>query len=317
MELEFFPELPKDLEPYLTQIQTLVDAIGEVRCTPLQSGYEVREGILLSNGQIAVGGNHEYGKTCSLHGEESMMSATLQMLEGGNLEDVLALGILVPDNPGIPQPCGNCRDLLATYFLDSNTCYNPELLILGIGTEKEGKTQIAVARLKDYYFEDFELYDGEVSKKIQEAIDAAARSLTFAYNLYGKDTPNHPTGAAAIAKGGTRDIYTGTFIGDVAYHPAESVLIAKGSAYSDGAVDIELMVIVAEEMPHVPYRQRQYLVDISPDLEVYLVALSSNEVYKTTPSEMLPENFGWHSLGMTDAVQEWKENVRKRTSGKK
>ncbi len=311
MELEFFPELPKDLEPYLGQIQTLVDNIGEVWCTPDQSGYEVRECIVTKDYKLIPGGNHEYGKTCGLHGEESVMSATLQLLGKMDLLEVLALGIMVPDKPRVPQPCGNCRDVLASYFLNPDIYYNPELPIIGIGPEKDGKTSVSIARLKDYYFEDFKLYDGEVSPKLQEAIDSAARSYGFAYNIFGKDTPNHPTGAAAIAKGGTRDIYTGTFIGDVAFWPAESVLIAKGSAYSDGAVDIETMVIVAEEMPHVPYRQRQYLIDISPDLDVYLVALSSNEVYKTTPSEMLPENFGWHNLGMTDAVQEWKETIRK------
>lgn len=308
MELEFIPELPEDLEPYIEQIKILVDNIGDVWCTPEQSGYEVRECIVTKSGTVIPGGNHEYGKTCGLHGEESTVSATLQMLGKRELKEVLALGIMVH-----ADPCGNCRDVLAAYFLNHDICYNPELPILRIDPEKDGKAQVAVARLKDYYFEDFKLYEGKISPKLQEAIDAASRSYRFAYNVFGKDTPSHPTGAAAIARRGKKKrIYPGTFIGDVAYHPAESVLIAKGSAYADGAVDIEAMVIVAEEMPHVPYRQRQYLIDISPGLEVYLVSLSTNEIYKTTPAEMLPNNFGWHNLGMAGKVEEWKESIRKK-----
>ncbi len=318
MELEFIPGLPEDLEPYLEQIKILVGNIGDVRCTPEQSGYEVRECIVTKSGTVIPGGNHEYGRTCGLHGEESVMSATLQMLGKADLKEVLALGIKMPDKPRVAEMCGNCRDVLAAFFLNQGICYNPELPVLGIGPGKEGKAQVAVARLKDYYFEDFRLYEGEISPRLKEAIDAAGRSYSFAYNVFGKDTPSHPTGAAAIAGRGKRKrIYPGTFIGDVAYHPAESVLIAKGSAYADGAVDIEAMVIVAEEMPHVPYRQRQYLIDISPGLEVYLVSLSKNKIYKTTPAEMLPNNFGWHNLGMSDAVQEWKEKIRRTASGKK
>ncbi len=312
MELEFIPELPGELEPHIDSLEWLVALIGRAWCTPLQSQYEVREGIIFSNGQVATGGNHEYGKTCALHGEESLLVDALK--QGGIewLDTAIALAIQVRDTV-VPQPCGNCRDVLATYFLNPEVCYKPELPILGIGPEKDGVREIAVARLKDYYFEDFKRYEGPVSKDLKKAIKKAARAHRFAYNIYDKDTESHPTGAAAIARRGKKKrIYPGTFVGDVAYHPLGAPGNAKAAAYADGAVDIEAMVIVADWMPHVPYKQRQYLVEISPNLEVYLVALSANEIYKTTPEEMLPNNFGPHNLGMTGKVEEWKESIRKK-----
>ncbi len=310
-ELRFFPELPDDLEPYLEHIRTLEREIRKVRCTPDQSKYEVREGFITQSGLFIGGGNHEYGKTCALHGEESVIIPALQTLGKENLHEIFALGIMVHDTV-IPQPCGNCRDVLASYFLNKDGCYNPDLFVLGIGPEKEGNTELAVARLKDYYFEDFKLHEKPVSADIRKAIKKAARAYRFAYDIYGTRDEHHPTGAATLTtKGKYTEVYPGAFVGDVAYHPLGAVGNAKAAAYADGAVDVEAMVIVADGMPHVPYRQRQYLVEISPDLEVYLVSLFSNEIWKTTPAEMLPNNFGPHNLGMTEDIETWKESVRK------
>ncbi len=317
--LEFFPHLPEDLAEYQPHLGRLVEGIRAAKCTPDQSHYEVREGVVLKNGALILGGNHEYGRTCGIHGEESLMANVLQQLGREHLDDVVALGILVHDTV-IPQPCGNCRDVLAAYFLERGGCYRPDLPVLGIGPEKDGKTEIAVARLADYYVEDFTRFEGKLPRDVKRAVREAEKAYRFAYNLYGKDAATHPTGAAAIARRGrrkglagaldlligTKGIYPGTFVGDVAYHPLEAVAVAKGSAYAHGAADIEAMVIVAEEMPHVPYRQRQYLVEINPDLDVWLVSLSTGEAYITSPKEMLPNNFGPHNLGMTAQVEEWK-----------
>ncbi len=308
--LEFFPHLPEDLAEYQHHIGRLVRGIRLAKCTPDQSRYEVREGVVLRSGALILGGNHEYGKTCGIHGEESLMANLLQQFGREHLDEVVALGILVHDTV-IPEPCGNCRDLLAAYFLDKQGCYRPDLPVLGIGPDMGRKTEIAVARLGDYYFEDFTRFEGKLPGDVKRAIKKAEKAYRFAYNLYGKDAENHPTGAAAIATRGKKTgIYPGTFVGDVAYHPLESVAVAKGSAYAHGAVDINAMVIVAEEMPYVPYRQRQYLVEVHPDLDVWLVSLSAGEAYRTSPKEMLPNNFGPHNLGMTAQVEEWKAAMR-------
>ena len=295
----------------LPQLEVLVREISGVKCTPLQSKYEVREGLVTLQCEFIGGGNHEYGCTNAIHGEESLVSAALQRLGPEGMKDVALIGIKVKGD-GIPQPCGNCRDVLAAYFLNADICDNPELPLVGVSVfEQPAEISAAIypAQLKDYYVEDFLLHEGALPDAVTRAIQEAAAAEPHAYDIYGGASPRQPRAAALIAAGG---IYPGVFIGDAAYHPVGPVAVARAHAYSRGALDIEAAVIIALNRPLVAYRERQYLVEMDPQLPVYMASLSTGQVWATTSGEMLPHHFGAHSIGLSDAVERWKRRSSNR-----
>ncbi len=285
--------------------EALEVAAKSVVANPPFSNYFVKEGVGLVNGEILPAGNIEYGICQALHGEESAVAAFRAHYGRASAGEII-LGI-VAGNPGnVPAPCGNCRDIMLEDFGEDFEIVS--------GTADGGMA--VVANMADYLFSKFRsLGVADTPSDILEKVRIAIRQGELLVNDAYAPKHIHPERRyhALIAT------HNNNFVGarDVMceYHPIYALRDAIRQARRANDPFVQSVVIVCEDfgsgVPHVMYKDRQHLMELSlqaelltgqeNDVPVYLATYSSQEqitsVWKTSVKEWLPFAFSPRNFG--------------------
>ncbi|MFH1409316.1 MAG: hypothetical protein ABIH34_05390 [Nanoarchaeota archaeon] len=277
-------------------IRTLIGkAFDDAMPTPTQSSYPVRAAVVTDKGRYFSGGNHEYGLGRSLHAEETVVA---RAIEENPRYRLVALALIAGEPGNIATPCGNCRDFLNQYT-------DPELIIVS-GSPKGG--QVAISKLNDYLFNEFK--ETEIGLTLSpETIAAEARKATTLYS------PSMTPYLAVLTPLGGEHLF-GTFDGDAAYHPTQSIQCAIKSLQgrvNQGSPLASALIIIAEGKPKVPYLDRQHLTEHLARQNAYLEITNPvplpirlvdvdqqgkpQRMWETNSDEWIPHPFSPSNLG--------------------
>ena len=243
-----------------TYEQALVIAGASKVPSPPFSNYFCKESIGTNPTNFTPAGNIEYGLCQAIHGEESavanLRASQIQESEYGDI----VLGIIAGNPDDVPNPCGNCRDVM----LD------------GIGEEfeivsgaPEGGLAI-VAPFKSFLFKEpkeireipeieLENFEELIMLKMEEA-----NALTSDPYSPSKVHPERKYFAILFTK---KNLYVGTRDIMVDYHPLYPLRDAIRQATRANDHTIMGIAIVREDegqdIPHVMYKDRQHLLEFN------------------------------------------------------
>ena len=287
---------------------------------PKFSQYFVKESVITDTHTVPAG-NIEYGFCQAIHGEESAVAgyrSALSLTPSESDNKDLVLGI-VAGNPGnIPNPCGNCRDVM----------------IDGLGTNFEIVSGAAngglamVLPMEMFMFDPQQKIDVN-SKKRLEVSNSLGMSKSDFHEIVSRTlkegkrltndaysppsvNPERKYFATIVTEHnlfhGARDIM-------VDYHPIYALRDAVRQARRINDSSVQSIIIVAEDpninLPDVMYKDRQHLLEYNlqgelvsgneKDPPVFLVGHDEKgkitTVHKTSVKEWLPFPFNPRNFG--------------------
>lgn len=292
--------------------QALTTAISSKVSSPTFSNYFVKESVV-NNSKTIPAGNIEYGHCQALHGEESAVAAFRSFSDDNNTKD-LVLGIVAGKPGDVPNPCGNCRDIMIdTFGTDFEIASGAPEGGLAIVTPmqtllfeepKEITSRIELVNELDMYLDDF--------KKLVNLTVTKGKDLTN--DAYSPSGINPERKYYALIMTGKKQFFGGRDV-MVDYHPIYALRDAIRQSRRAKDPFIKRVIIVAEEpditMPHVMYKDRQHLLELNLQAElvknkqqdppVFLVSLDEsgklNKVWKTSVKQWLPFPFNPGDFG--------------------
>lgn len=252
--------------------QALETAISSEVAKPIFSNYFVREGVVV-DGEAIPGGNIEYGFCRSLHGEECMVGA-FRSRRGRRVEPFI-LGIAARNPAHIPNPCGNCRDIMRD---DLGQDFE---IVCG---SREGGMAI-VTKMRDFLFEQFQRANisDEFRRHFQRLVfDTFEKGEYLLHDAYSPKNVLPERRYHAAIFGGKMAHY-GALDLMCEYHPIYPLRSAIHQARREHDVDLGWVLVVgadtSEELadvpPYVMYMDRQHLMELN--LEQELVAGREND----------------------------------------
>lgn len=257
-----------------------------VRINNYQSNYPVREAALTSKGRIIKGGNIEYGKGSSIHGESSITAVAYSLLDED--EKIIVLGILQGGTTNFAECCGNCIDIMKA----NGKVYDDNFEIAHGAKE----TDLYVSRFNDHLF---------MPTKQAKNKDEIKRLLRERFFDGQYDTWINPdaTEDYVVLMKTVEGLTLGNFFGNAAYHstiPTVDALLElkKMKIPTD---DIEFVVYYGRKIPDALYKEREFLMEASAMSlkggKVFPVYLTDGkEVLETDSNEWLPMPFDASNL---------------------
>lgn len=261
----FFYLSPEQRERIPQYEQALETAIASEVAKPILSNYFVREGIAV-DGETIPGGNIEYGFCRALHGEECKVGAFRS--RRGRRTEPFILGI-VAGNPGhIPNPCGNCRDIMRD---DLGQDFE---IVCG---SREGGMAI-VTKMHDFLFEHFREADisDEFGKRFHQLVfETFEKGEYLLHDAYSpkKVLPERRYHAAIF---GGKMTHYGALDLMCEYHPIYPIRDAVRQVRREHDVDLGWVLVVGADTsdelanvpPYVMYMDRQHLMELNLDSEL-------------------------------------------------
>lgn len=274
----------KDRPPSLdiSAYDTVLDVASTARINNYQSNYPVREAALTDKGRIIKGGNIEYGKGTSIHGEESITAVAYSLLDED--ERIIVLGILQEGTKNFAECCGNCMDVMK---INTGKVYEKNFEIAH-GTVK---SDLYVSRFDDHLF--------EPAKKARNSdiIRAVVKEKLFDGQYDTWINPEVTEDYVTLIKT-NEGFILGNFFGNAAYHSTiptiDALLQLKRNRIPSD--DIEFIVYYGRKIPEVLYKERELLMEASAmslkGNKVFPIYLTDGqEVLETDSKEWLPMPF--------------------------
>lgn len=243
------------------------------------------------------------------HGEESVINVALEKFGRDDPIEVIAFTGLEGGELG--NHCGNCRDAIKQYMNINKS--------VTISAPKDGGKAFVVPT-KVFFKSEFEIANHwRHSLLIAKSISQALKAEEIAYDIYSTESSPAIYGAAIVCE--NKDIFRGSFRGDVAYHPILPISAAITN-FRDGGDNfsrkyVQGIVVASEKrVPDVLYKDRQHALEFAEaiqslnnksgeSLPVYLAHLNNGslKVYETNTYEWLPLPFSPKHLGMENMVR--------------
>ncbi len=269
---------------------------------PVFSKYFVREGIGVAGDEILPAGNIEYGMHQALHGEESAVAAFRSEYGRGGTRNLI-LGIIAENPGGIPNPCGNCRDIMRDELGEDFEI---------VSGSKEGRLAV-VSKMSDFLFDNFQTinpvypdYEGINKKFIKGLALINKEGSKLENNAYGpeydKNTYNkyeRRNYKAAVAT--ENNYYIGALDVMSDYHPIYALTDAVRQARRANDPYIRFVLISAglwDIPPDVMYKDRQHLLELNLQQELVMgkevnppVYMDGGAIWVTSVKQWLPYPF--------------------------
>lgn len=304
----------KQCERVKSYARALEKAGNSAVAKPKFSDYHVRAAIGPVKSRFYPAGNIEYGDRKALHAEECAVAAYFSRTNGQMDAFQLPILALVAGSPGSPAtPCGNCRDILLDAF-------GPDLEI--VSGSPDGGVAI-VCKLQDYLFDNptrmIALDDEPEIRMSFDFLNAQKRKVVTS-DPYGPPAIeiNRQYAALILAHNGEDDpkIFFGGRQLFCDYHPLYPIRDALRQLEHWQTPMIQFVTVIADQKksdqpPHVPYCDRQHLMEIHLrgevldgrhewDPRVYLV--NANHAcpavaWKTSVKQWLPHPFSPANFG--------------------
>ncbi len=258
----------------LSYTEVLERAAQSVVANPQFSNYFVKEGVGVAGGEMVPAGNIEYGMCQALHGEESAVAAYRARYGRTNDKEII-LGIV--KNGNIPEPCGNCRDIMLEDFGEDFEI---------VSGAADGGTAVVV-HMRRYLFSQFmRLGVAGIPQFARERIGIAIQKGESLTNDAYSPSDIHPERKyhALIATDyadfvGARDVMC-------EYHPIYALRDAVRQARRAHNPHVRFVVIVCEDFgggaPHVMYKDRQHLLELNLQAELFAGREFNPPVYLVT-----------------------------------
>ena len=287
---------------------------------PKFSQYFVKESVITDTHTVPAG-NIEYGFCQAIHGEESAVAgyrSALSLVPPESDNKDLVLGI-VAGNPGnIPNPCGNCRDVmidgLGTDFeIVSGAADGGLAIVLPMDMFTfNPQEQIDINSRKRLQVSDrLGMSKGDFNEIVSRTLKEGKRLTNDAYSPPNIN-PERKYFATVVTDHnlfhGARDIM-------VDYHPIYALRDAVRQARRENDTSVKSIVIISEDpninLPQVMYKDRQHLLEYNlqgelisgneKDPPVFLVGHDDKgkitTVWKTSVKEWLPFPFNPRNFG--------------------
>lgn len=272
---------------------------------PSFSKYFVKESVGLVGGEMLPAGNIEYGLCQALHGEELAVS-TFRSRFGRNCEKDMVLGIVAGSPGNIATPCGNCRDIMLEDF---GTDFE---IVSGAA---DGGTA-TVVNMSQYLFSEFKRMDvADIPESVLKKIGSAIWQGNILINDAYSPKLVHPERRYNALISTPRSDYVGARDVMCEYHPIYALRDAIRQARRASDPFVQSVIIVCEDFgggaPHVMYKDRQHLLELSLQAElldeqennppVFLATYTEKDgvvsVWRTSVKEWLPLAFSPRNFG--------------------
>lgn len=307
-------------EQYKEQLTQAIHQLDNCVTVPVTSGVHARNGTLLidknsGDYSIQTGGNIEYeNRAYAIHGEETFVNKTLQYafsqhpLQPGeeseakntlNLHYHTTILFGINNSRESAAPCGNCRDLMKSYFdLESTLVAN---------VRPDG--QVHIFKLGDYYVDTFKectSLTNEDQLLLDHAFEAYERSFAFYTDVK----------EGAALRGQKGGIFSGAKMEDVAFHDTMAVLSAIDKAREAKDHIITHAAFVVEDQDHIsiPYKERQFLLEATTfnhalgydePIKVLITEKEQKKVFETSTEEFMPFAFSTVRFDMGSGLDEY------------